>query len=68
MDSVTQFIDSARKAPEKLNYASLGNGSGSHLSMELLKTEARLYVLHIPYNGAPAAAAALAHHAPSSSA
>jgi len=60
MDSVTQFIDSARKAPGKLNYASLGNGSGSHLSMELLKTEARLYVLHIPYNGAPAAAAALA--------
>ena len=38
----------------------LGNGSGSHLSMELVKNMTRTFMLHIPYNGAPPAAAALA--------
>ena len=40
--------------------ASLGNGSGSHLTMELVKASTKTFMLHIPYNGAPPAAAAVA--------
>ena len=58
--STKELVEAVRKRPGKLNYASLGNGSGSHLTMELLKTEAKLYIVHIPYNGAAAAANALA--------
>jgi len=60
VSSVKDLVALARKSPGKLNYASLGNGSGSHLTMELLKTEAKVFIVHIPYNGAAAAANALA--------
>ncbi|HKC42702.1 MAG TPA: tripartite tricarboxylate transporter substrate binding protein [Burkholderiales bacterium] len=60
VSSVKELVALARKTPGKLNYASLGNGSGSHLTMELLKTEAKVFIVHIPYNGAAAAANALA--------
>jgi len=49
-----------RKNPGKYNYSSLGNGSASHLSMELIKSMTKTFMVHIPYNGAPPAAAALA--------
>lgn len=58
--SVNELIDLVRKYPGKYNYASLGNGSGSHLSMELLKRMTNTFMVHIPYNGAPPAAAAVA--------
>lgn len=58
--SVKELIDLVRKYPGKYNYASLGNGSGSHLSMELLKRMTTTFMVHIPYNGAPPAAAAVA--------
>ena len=60
ISSVREFIEAARKQPGKLNYSSLGNGSGSHLTMELLKSEAKVFMIHIPYNGAVPAATALA--------
>jgi tripartite-type tricarboxylate transporter receptor subunit TctC len=60
INNVKELIEAARKAPGKLNYSSLGNGSGSHLTMELLKSEAKVFILHIPYNGAVPAATALA--------
>jgi tripartite-type tricarboxylate transporter receptor subunit TctC len=50
----------ARKAPGKLNYASLGNGSGSNLTAELLKTSEKVFLVHIPYAGGPAAAQSVA--------
>src|SRR5262245_36370605 len=36
ISGVRELIGTARRQPGKLNYASLGNGSGSHLTMELL--------------------------------
>jgi tripartite-type tricarboxylate transporter receptor subunit TctC len=60
VDSFKAFIDYARARPGQLNYASVGNGSASHLAMELLKAEAGLFVVHIPYNGAPPAVQATA--------
>jgi len=58
--SFMELIDYARARPGQLNYASVGNGSASHLAMELLKSMAGLYVVHIPFNGAPPAVQATA--------
>jgi tripartite-type tricarboxylate transporter receptor subunit TctC len=57
--SLPEFVVAVRKAPARWNYASVGNGSMSHLSMELLKADAGLYIVHIPFNGAPTAVQAL---------
>jgi len=58
--SVAELIDYAKARPGKLNYASVGNGSSSHLTMELLKTTADIAVAHVPFNGSPPALNALA--------
>ncbi len=58
--SVKELIEHTRKNPGKLNYGSIGAGSSSHLSMELLKMDAGLFIVHIPFNGSPPAAASLA--------
>jgi tripartite-type tricarboxylate transporter receptor subunit TctC len=58
--TVAEFVAYARANPGRLNYASVGNGSSSHLAMELLKAQGDLYLVHIPYNGAPPAAQAVA--------
>lgn len=50
-----EFVKYARANPGKLNYASSGNGSVAHLSMELLKAKLGLFITHIPYRGAGAA-------------
>jgi tripartite-type tricarboxylate transporter receptor subunit TctC len=49
------FLEHARKNPGRLSYASVGGGSASHLTMELLKNDARLFLVHIPYRGFPPA-------------
>ena len=41
-----------RANPGKLTYASGGNGTSQHLTMELLKTMTGTFVVHIPYKGA----------------
>jgi tripartite-type tricarboxylate transporter receptor subunit TctC len=50
----------AKAQPGKLNYASVGNGSVSHLSMELLKRNLGIDMTHIPFNGGPPATQAVA--------
>ena len=47
-----EFVKYAKANPGKLNYASSGNGSVAHLSMELLKAKLGLFITHIPYRGA----------------
>jgi tripartite-type tricarboxylate transporter receptor subunit TctC len=52
-----QFVTYAKGHPGKLSYGSAGNGSPQHLAMELLKSMAKLHIVHIPYKGgAPAIA------------
>jgi tripartite-type tricarboxylate transporter receptor subunit TctC len=58
--SVQELIAYARARPGKLNYASVGNGSSSHLAMELFKVTANVFIVHIPFNGSPPAAASVA--------
>lgn len=52
ISSVPELIRYAKAHPGKLNYGSGGNGSAGHLAGELLKHQAGLYAVHIPYNGA----------------
>ena len=49
------FVGDVRANPGRLSYGSVGSGSASHLTMELLKNDARLFVVHIPYRGFPPA-------------
>jgi len=49
--SVQELVALARAQPGKLNYASAGIGSTTHLAMEMLKAASGTYMLHIPYNG-----------------
>ena len=51
-NSYADFARIAREQPGKVTIASAGNGSLSHLSVELLKSSARIDLLHVPYKGA----------------
>jgi tripartite-type tricarboxylate transporter receptor subunit TctC len=57
--SVRDLVAYARKNPGKLNYGSGGNGSAGHLAGEMFKTQAGLFMVHIPYAGGPPAQLAL---------
>lgn len=60
--SLRELIDYARANPGKLNYGSSGNGGSMHMIMELVKSQAGLNIVHVPYNGGtPALAAAVAN-------
>ncbi len=50
--SVPDLIAYMRRNPGRLSYASGGNGSGGHMAGELLKSMARVSMVHIPYAGA----------------
>ena len=57
--SVADLVAYARKNPGKLNYGSGGTGSAGHLAGELFKTDANVYMVHIPYAGGNPAQLAL---------
>jgi len=51
--NVAELVAYAKANPGKLSYASVGNGSSSHLNMELFKQMAGIDAVHIPFNGSP---------------
>ncbi|MBV8166844.1 MAG: tripartite tricarboxylate transporter substrate binding protein, partial [Alphaproteobacteria bacterium] len=53
--SVKELIALAKAQPGKLNFASGGNGSSTHLGGELFKLVAGVDILHVPYKGTGAA-------------
>jgi tripartite-type tricarboxylate transporter receptor subunit TctC len=55
VNTLRELMDLLRRNPGKYNYASIGVGSLSHLSVEMLKTLTNSYVVHIPYASSPAA-------------
>lgn len=62
--SVAQLVQHARRNPGKVNYASSGAGSSTHLAAELFKNLTKTDMVHIPYKGsAPAVTAILAGEA-----
>ena len=54
-NSVKDLVAQARSQPGKLSYASAGIGSPAHMTGELFKSREKLFVVHVPYTGAPAA-------------
>ncbi len=59
--SVQELVAYLRQRPGQVNFASLGNGSSSHISFELLKFLTKTFAVHIPYNGSPPSALAVAN-------
>ena len=53
--SVKELIDYAKANPGKVNFASAGNGTTSHLAGELFRTMAGIAIVHVPYRGGAAA-------------
>ena len=58
--TVAEFVTWAKAQGGKMNYSSLGQGSSAHLTMELFLAEAGLQAVHVPFNGSPPAAMAVA--------
>ena len=53
--TVAEFIDYVKKNPGRLSYGSAGQGTLTHLTMELFKQQINSFMVHIPYRGvAPA--------------
>jgi tripartite-type tricarboxylate transporter receptor subunit TctC len=50
-DTVPQLVAYAKQNPGKLNYASFGAGSSSHLNGEMLRMTAEIDLVHVPYKG-----------------
>lgn len=50
-----EFIKLARENPGKYTHASSGSGSSGHLAMEMLKQDAKIELVHVPYKGGAAA-------------
>ena len=53
--TVREFIEKVKANPGKYNYASTGNGTGTHLAFAEFNTRAGLEMQHIPYKGGPEA-------------
>ena len=51
--TLAEFVRAVKERQGQLNYGSVGNGSASHLAMELFKTRAGLDIVHVPYQGFP---------------
>ena len=63
--SMQDLVASAKAAPGKLAFASVGNGTPSHIAGELLKLKTGIDILHVPYKGGgPAVTDAIAGQVP----
>jgi tripartite-type tricarboxylate transporter receptor subunit TctC len=51
INSVQDLIDKAKAEPDKYTYASIGNGSTSHLMMSMFTSQAGIKMVHVPYKG-----------------
>jgi tripartite-type tricarboxylate transporter receptor subunit TctC len=57
--SMKDFIEKVKANPGKFNYASTGNGTGTHLAFAELVARAGLNMVHVPYKGGPEALASV---------
>ena len=55
VNSVREFIELVKRNPGKYNYASTGNGTGTHLAFAEFNARAGIDMVHIPYKGGPEA-------------
>lgn len=54
--NLQEYIANARQKPGQLNYASIGLGSSPHLAAEMVKSAAKIDLVHVPYRGSSAQA------------
>jgi tripartite-type tricarboxylate transporter receptor subunit TctC len=54
-NSVAELVKYAKANPGKVNFASAGNGTTSHLAGEMFRTAAGIDIVHVPYRGGAAA-------------
>jgi len=54
-NNMREAIALMKASPGRYNFASVGNGSSSHLTMEYIKAVTHTYAVHIPFNGSPPA-------------
>ena len=54
-NTLKEFIDKVKASPGKYNYASTGNGTGTHLAFAEFVAKAGLDMVHVPYKGGPEA-------------
>ena len=59
-NTMKELVDLLKANPGKYNFASVGNGSSSHLTMEYVKALTGTFAVHIPFNGGPPAVLATA--------
>ena len=59
VNTVQDFIGLVKSRPGELNYGSVGNGSASHLTMELFKQRTGIDIVHVPYPGSPQVSTAI---------
>src|SRR5438105_848887 len=57
--NLREFIDKVKANPGKYNYASTGNGTGTHLAFAEFVSRAGLEMVHVPYKGGPEALASV---------
>lgn len=50
-----EFVDAVRANPGKYNYASTGNGTGTHMAFAEMNAKLGLNMVHVPYKGGPEA-------------
>ena len=60
VSNVKELVALLKANPGKYNYASVGNGSSSHLAVEYFKALTGTFAVHIPFNGGPPAALSVA--------
>ena len=60
LKSVKELVEAAKAKPMAINYASSGNGTGTHLGMEMFMRATGIQLTHIPFKGATPAFTALA--------
>ena len=51
LNSMQDLIEKSKLEPSKYTFASIGNGSTSHLMMSMLTSQAEIKMTHIPYKG-----------------
>jgi len=59
VNTVAELVTLLRKNPGKYNFASIGNGSLSHLAMEAIAIKAGTTLVHVPYSSSPQAITAV---------
>jgi tripartite-type tricarboxylate transporter receptor subunit TctC len=57
--TLKEFIEKVKANPGRYNYASTGNGTGTHLAFAELASRAGLSMVHVPYKGGPEALASV---------